>query len=156
MKTNDKIDAARIDLLLGELRLSGVRLIWATLAATADKEGWPAARFLAALAEQEMVERSRRRFERNLAEARLPPGKTLDTFDFDPPSNTFALMTDSHSTISSATMKGIMKQTATITMTATPTISLGTSAPKARPMIRKSQRCALSRSETFLPLSFSR
>ena len=83
MKTNDKIDAARIDLLLGELRLSGVRLIWATLAATADKEGWPAARFLAALAEQEMVERSRRRFERNLAEARLPPGKTLDTFDFD-------------------------------------------------------------------------
>ena len=27
MKTNDKIDAARIDLLLGELRLSGVRLI---------------------------------------------------------------------------------------------------------------------------------
>ena len=83
MKTNDKIDAARIDLLLGELRLSGVRLIWATLAVTADKEGWPAARFLAALAEQEMVERSRRRFERNLAEARLPPGKTLDTFDFD-------------------------------------------------------------------------
>jgi hypothetical protein len=43
MKTNDKIDAACIDLLLGELRLSGVRLIWATLAATADKEGWPAA-----------------------------------------------------------------------------------------------------------------
>src|SRR5271157_3054522 len=83
MKATDKIDAARIDLLLGELRLSGVRLIWATLAATADKEGWPAARFLAALAEQEMVERSRRRFERNLAEARLPPGKTLDTFDFD-------------------------------------------------------------------------
>ena len=39
MKTNDKIDAARIDLLLGELRLSGVRLIWAALAAGANKEG---------------------------------------------------------------------------------------------------------------------
>ena len=39
-------------------------------------------RFLAALAEQEMVERNRRRFERHLEEARLPPGKTLDTFDF--------------------------------------------------------------------------
>ena len=62
MKTTDKIDAARIDLLLGELRLPGIKLIWAALAATADKEGWPAARFLAALAEQEMVERSRRRF----------------------------------------------------------------------------------------------
>ena len=82
MKTTDKIDAARIDLLLGELRLPGIKLIWAALAATADKEGWPAARFLAALAEQEMVERSRRRrFERHLEEARLPPGKTLDTFD---------------------------------------------------------------------------
>lgn len=47
------------------------------------RQTWPAARFLAALAEQEMVERSRRRFERHLEEARLPPGKTLDAFDFD-------------------------------------------------------------------------
>ena len=83
MNTTDKIDAARIELLLGELRLPGIKLIWAALAETADKEGWPAARFLAALAEQEMVERSRRRFERHLEEARLPPGKTLDAFDFD-------------------------------------------------------------------------
>ena len=83
MKANDgKIDAARIDLLLGELRLSGVKLAWAALAASADKEGWPAARFLAALAEQEMAERSRRRFEWHLEEARLPPGKALDAFDF--------------------------------------------------------------------------
>jgi DNA replication protein DnaC len=83
MKADDKIDAVRIDLLLGDLRLSGIKLIWTALAATADKEGWPAARFLAALAEQEMVERSRRRFARHLEEARLPPGKTLDAFDFD-------------------------------------------------------------------------
>ena len=82
MKATDKIDAARIDLLLSELRLPGIKLIWAALATTADKEGWAAARFLAALAEQEMVERNRRRFERHLEEARLPPGKTLDTFDF--------------------------------------------------------------------------
>ena len=84
MNATDKIDAARIDLLLGELRLPGIKLIWTRSGAqTADKEGWPAARFLAALAEQEMVERSRRRFERHLEEARLPPGKTLDAFDFD-------------------------------------------------------------------------
>ena len=57
------------------MRLPGVKLISAALAETADKDGWPAARFLAALAEQEMVERSRRRFERHLEEARLPPGK---------------------------------------------------------------------------------
>ena len=83
MKRNDKTDAARIDLMLGELRLSGVKTIWATLAVTADKEGWPAARFLAALAEQELAERGQRRFARHLAEARLPPGKTLVAFDFD-------------------------------------------------------------------------
>ena len=83
MKANDKIDAARVDLLLSELRLSGVKLVWSALAATADKEGWPAARFLAALAEQELADRGQRRFARHLTEARLPPGKTLDAFDFD-------------------------------------------------------------------------
>src|ERR1035437_6956511 len=67
-------DLRRLVLLLGELRLPGIKLLWLALAETADKEGWPAARFLAALAEQEMVERSRRRFERHLEEARLPPG----------------------------------------------------------------------------------
>ncbi|MFO1143699.1 MAG: ATP-binding protein [Amaricoccus sp.] len=30
------------------------------------------------------AERARRRIARHLAEARLPPGKTLDAFDFDP------------------------------------------------------------------------
>ena len=75
MNATDKIDAARLELLLGELRLPGIKLIWTALAETADKEGWPAARFLAALAEQEMVERSRRRFERHLEEAR--PGSGL-------------------------------------------------------------------------------
>src|ERR1700677_394668 len=82
MRASDKIDAARIELMLGELRLPGIKLAWAALAATADKEGWPAARFLAALGEQEMTERNRRRFKRHLDEARLPPGKTLDPFDF--------------------------------------------------------------------------
>jgi DNA replication protein DnaC len=83
MKTTDPIDAARLALLLAELRLPAVKQVWSDLAAQADKEGWPAARFLAALAEHEMAERSRRRIERHIAEARLPPGKTLDTFDFE-------------------------------------------------------------------------
>jgi DNA replication protein DnaC len=48
-----------------------------------DKEGWPAARFLAALAEHAIADRGRRRIECHLAEARLPVGKTLDSFDFD-------------------------------------------------------------------------
>jgi len=83
MKTADPVDTARVELLLAELRLPAVKLVWADLAAQADKEGWPAARFLAALAEHEIAERSRRRIERHLAEAKLPPGKTIDTFDFE-------------------------------------------------------------------------
>ena len=83
MKAANAIDTARVELLLAELRLPAVKLVWADLAAQADKEGWPAARFLAALAEHEMAERARRRIERHLADARLPPGKTLDSFDFE-------------------------------------------------------------------------
>src|ERR1044072_4605810 len=76
-------DAARVELLLSALRLPATKAAGPALAAQADKDGWPAARFLAALAEHEMVERARRRFERHLEEARLPPGKTFDTFDFE-------------------------------------------------------------------------
>ena len=83
MKAANTIDTARVELLLAELRLPALKLVWADLATQADKEGWPAARFLAALAEHEMAERIRRRIERHLAEARLPPGKTLDSFDFE-------------------------------------------------------------------------
>ena len=82
-ETRAKHDAARVELLLSELRLPGVKLIWAKLAEQSDKEGWPAARFLAALAEHEMADRGRRRMERHLTEARLPAGKTIATFDFD-------------------------------------------------------------------------
>ena len=82
-KQNDIVDAGRVDLLLSDLRLPGMKLMWPELAARADKEGWPAARFLAALAEHEIAERSRRRIARHLSEARLPVGKTVDTFDFN-------------------------------------------------------------------------
>jgi DNA replication protein DnaC len=82
MKTTQAVDSGRISLLLNELRLPAIKLVWSQVAEQADKEGWPAARFLAAIAEHELAERSRRRIERHLAEARLPPGKTLDTFDF--------------------------------------------------------------------------
>lgn len=76
------VDTARLGIMLGELRLPTIKTVWPRFAEQADKEGWPAARFLAALAEHELAERDRRRIERHLAEARLPPGKTLDGFDF--------------------------------------------------------------------------
>ena len=83
MTASDPIDAARLNLLLNELRLPAIRTLWSAFTERADREGWPAARLLAALAEHEMAERGQRRIERHLAEARLPPGKTLSGFDFD-------------------------------------------------------------------------
>lgn len=82
MNTN-AIDAGRLTLLLNELRLPATKALWPQFAEQADKEGWPAARFLAALVEHELAERDRRRIERHLAAARLLPGKTLDTFEFE-------------------------------------------------------------------------
>src|SRR5712671_776938 len=74
MRTTDPGDAARIELLLTELRLPAVKLVWASLAAQADKEGWPAGRFLAALAEHEIAERGRRPLGLEEMVASRPPG----------------------------------------------------------------------------------
>src|ERR1700733_15494824 len=77
-----EVDTTRLPLLLHELRLPAIARLWSEFADRTDKEGWPAARSLAALAELEIAERGRRRIVRHLAEARLSPGKTLDNFDF--------------------------------------------------------------------------
>ena len=76
-------DAVRLAFLLNELRLPAIKLLWPDIAAQADKQGWPAARFLTALAEHELAQRAMRRTERHLLEAHLPVGKTLDSFDFN-------------------------------------------------------------------------
>src|ERR1700684_1799838 len=83
MMTTNTVDAARVELLLSELRLPACRPLGPMSPAQPEKEGGPAARFLAALAEHEMADRGRRRIERHLAEARLPAGKTLAPVDFE-------------------------------------------------------------------------
>ena len=80
---SDTIDVTRLTLMLNELRLPALKQVWEKIAARCDKEGWPAARFLATLAEHELAERDRRRLERHLGEAKLLPGKTLATYDFE-------------------------------------------------------------------------
>jgi DNA replication protein DnaC len=77
------IDHARLSLLLTALRLPTIKALYPQFTEQADKEGWPAARLLATLTEHEVAERAQRRIERHLTEARLPPGKTLDNFDFN-------------------------------------------------------------------------
>jgi DNA replication protein DnaC len=83
MTSAHTVDEARLSIMLNDLRLPTIKTLWPQFAEQADREGWPAARFLAAIAEHELAERAHRRIARHLAEAHLPPGKTIDSFDFD-------------------------------------------------------------------------
>jgi DNA replication protein DnaC len=74
--------AARLPLILTELRLPTIKRLWSALAAQSNKEGWPAERFLAAVMEHELAERETRRLDRHRQEAQLLPGKLLSNFDF--------------------------------------------------------------------------
>jgi DNA replication protein DnaC len=75
-------EAARLPLVLTELRLPTIKRLWEALAEQSNKEGWTAERFLSVLLDHEMGERETRRLVRIRAESQLPPGKTLETFDF--------------------------------------------------------------------------
>ncbi|RQQ42669.1 transposase, partial [Burkholderia stagnalis] len=75
-------DAARLGLMLGELRLPTIARLWPEFAQRSDKEGWQAARLLGALLEHELAERVKRRIERHRVESHLDPTKRLDSFDF--------------------------------------------------------------------------
>ena len=55
MSESITVDAARLPLLLGELRLPTVAKLWQTFTERADREGWPSARLLATLAEFELA-----------------------------------------------------------------------------------------------------
>lgn len=77
-----EVDVRTLPTMLTALRLPSFQRHWSELAGRADAEGWQAARFLAALAELELADRDSRRIQRHLIQARLPPGKTLATFDF--------------------------------------------------------------------------
>ena len=79
MSTPAAIDTAALNLMLSELRLPTIKALWPQ---SPRPKGWPAARLLTALTEHEIADRARRRFQRRLGEARLPSGKTLDSFDF--------------------------------------------------------------------------
>ena len=80
--SNLSTDTVKLPLMLTSLRLPTFARLWPELTQRADRESWPAARLLATLAELELAERVQRRIQRHLAEARLPEGKTLDSFDF--------------------------------------------------------------------------
>lgn len=76
------VDVHALPAMLTALRLPSFLRHWPALAERANTEGWPAARFLAALAEIEIAERDARRIQRHLQQSRLPSGKTLAMLDF--------------------------------------------------------------------------
>ncbi len=76
------IDPDRLSLMLSELRLPSIETEWRNLAQRADKEGWPASRFLFSLAELELTERDNWHLNRHTRQAKLLPGKNLEGFDF--------------------------------------------------------------------------
>ena len=87
MTSNNAVDAARVELFVERAAAcTAIKLTWAALAARADEGGLacrPAS--CAALAEHENVadQAVGAGVERHLASARLPAGKTFDTFDFN-------------------------------------------------------------------------
>src|ERR1700760_4118802 len=78
-------DAAKLPLMLSELRLPTIGRLWQDFGMQADRDGWGAARFLATLCEHELAERAARRIAPPLVQSGLPAGKTLESFDFAAP-----------------------------------------------------------------------
>ena len=74
--------AAALPMMLTELRLPTIRAQWQSVAATANREGWPAERLLSTVLEMEIAEREIRSIERHRCESQLPPGKIISNFDF--------------------------------------------------------------------------
>ncbi len=81
--TSVTADAARLPIMLTELRLPSIKRLWASVAAQSDREGWRAERLLSVLIEQELAERETRRLARHRLQANLAPDKTLANFDFE-------------------------------------------------------------------------
>lgn len=76
------IDSATIPFLLKQLRLSSMHTQWKELAQLAEEKHWTYPQFLAVLCDREVAGREQSRIQRNIVEAKLPIGKTIDTFKF--------------------------------------------------------------------------
>jgi DNA replication protein DnaC len=70
-------------LALKALRLPSMVRSWEELAGEATTHAWSHERFLSTLCELELSERTSRRLAARLTAAKLPPGKRLDSFEFN-------------------------------------------------------------------------
>jgi len=70
-----------LEVLLRSLKLPSFVACHEEVGVKAEKQGWSFGQYLYHLAEQEVVDRERRRIERLLKRSKLPPEKTLTTMD---------------------------------------------------------------------------
>lgn len=75
-------NTAALPILLKELRLHAISQQWETLALLATDKDWTPEEYLATLCEEEVALRYQKRIQRFTHEAKLPPGKSLASFDF--------------------------------------------------------------------------
>jgi DNA replication protein DnaC len=72
-----------LDMMLRSFRLPTCVRSWREVAGTAEKQGWSFEQFLQHLCEQEAEDRRRRKVQRLLKEAELPPSKTMGSLDLE-------------------------------------------------------------------------
>ncbi len=75
-------NSATLPLLLKQLGLPSMYANWEQESHQAEKHHWTYAQYLTALSDKEAASRRVKRIQRHIKEAKLPPGKTLDSFDF--------------------------------------------------------------------------
>jgi DNA replication protein DnaC len=76
------INAATLPILLKKLQLNGIQTNWQQMSQQAEELHWTYTQYLATLCDIEVALRDQRRIARNILDAKLPIGKTLDAFDF--------------------------------------------------------------------------
>jgi DNA replication protein DnaC len=75
-------NTATLPLLLKQLGLSCMLAHYDEQASIAENKHWHYTEYLMTLSSMEVAHRQQKRIARHIREAKLPPGKTLDAFDF--------------------------------------------------------------------------
>ena len=75
-------NTATLPLLLKQLGLPCMYAHWQEESEIAMKNQWSYPEYLTALSDKEAASRKQKRIQRHIKESKLPPGKTLDAFDF--------------------------------------------------------------------------
>lgn len=76
------INSATLPFLLKRLNLTHIQASWENMAQQAETLRWTYPQYLTALCDKEFSIREQRRIQDHIREAKLPIGKTLNTFEF--------------------------------------------------------------------------